>query len=103
MASEAERKLNEVYGWPVEVIDFGRNDEPDVFGCVIVKYEGDGVAARLAVRPGLDDEQRAGFAGWALQVLEHFIEHGPGFDGWQERSDGGWQLWSRAHLLPSLD
>ncbi|MEU9218944.1 hypothetical protein AB0D47_20610 [Streptomyces sp. NPDC048376] len=103
MSSEAERKLNDTYGWPVEEVDFGRTDEPDVDGCVLVKYEGDGVAARVAARPGLSDELRAGFATWALQVLEQFIEHGPEFDGWQKRSDGGWQKWGRRHMLPSMD
>lgn len=51
MASEAERKLTDVYGWPVEEVDFGREDESDVDGCVLVKYEGNGVAARVAARP----------------------------------------------------
>jgi hypothetical protein len=103
MASDAERKLNDTYGWPVEEVDFGREDEPDVHGCVLVKDVGEGIAARVVVRPGLREELRAGFTAWALQVLEHFIEHGPEFDGWQERSDGGWQLWSRVHEFPALD
>jgi hypothetical protein len=81
MASEAERKLNDTYGWPVEEVDFGHEDEPDVDGCVLVKYEGSGVAARVAARHGLSEERRAGFAAWALQVLEPLIEHGPEFDG----------------------
>ncbi|MCC9711709.1 hypothetical protein E4N62_44780 [Streptomyces sp. MNU76] len=55
MASEAERKLTDTYGWPVEEVDFGREDEPDVDGCVLVKYEGTGVAARVAARPGSED------------------------------------------------
>jgi hypothetical protein len=29
MASEAERKLTDGYGWTVEEVDFGREDEPD--------------------------------------------------------------------------
>ncbi|MEU6611579.1 hypothetical protein ABZ922_42335 [Streptomyces shenzhenensis] len=103
MASEAERKLTDTYGWPVEEVDFGREDEPDVDGCVLGKYKGTGVAARVSARSGLGEERRAGSAAWALQVLEHFIEHGPEFDGWQKRSDGGWQLWGRMHELPSMD
>lgn len=103
MTSEAERKLNDTYGWPVEEVDFGREDEPDVDGCVLVNYVRDGVAARVAARPGLSEERRAGFAAWALQILENFIEHGPEFDGWQKRSDEGWQLWGRVHEFPPLD
>lgn len=103
MASDAERKLNDTYGWPVEEVDFGREDEPDVDGCVVVKYVEDGVTARVVARPALSEERRAGFSAWALQILEHLLEHGPEFDGWQERSDGGWQLWGRVHELPSVD
>jgi hypothetical protein len=102
MTSTAELKLKDTYGWPVEEVDFGREDEPDVDGCVLANYVGEGVTARVTIRPGLDADLRAGFATWALQILENFIEHGPEFDGWQKRSDEGWQLWGRRHEFPSV-
>lgn len=102
MTSEAEQKLIN-RGWPIDAVDFGRHDEPDVGGCVVVRHAGEGVEAQIVVRPSLTDDERASFAVWALQMLTHFEEHGPEFDGWQKRSDEGWQLWVRKHQFPSLD
>lgn len=102
MISDAERWLN-AQGWPIEEEDFGREDEPLVAGCALLREVGDGVMVRLVVRPGLEGELRVTFAEWAQQKILRFAEHGPEPDGWQRRSDGDWQLWARLVQLPSLD
>jgi hypothetical protein len=101
MTSDAERKLIDM-GWPLEEVDFGREDEPLIDGCALIREVDGGMAARLVIRPGLDEEYRDGFAEWAVQRLERFEEHGPEPDGWQRRSDGDWQLWVRRVQLPPL-
>nr|WP_181393174.1 hypothetical protein [Streptomyces rochei] len=106
MTSAAEQKLTHDYGWPLEEVDFGREDEPDVGGCLLARQVPTGVQVRIVIRPGLAGDDRDTFAAWALQLVERFIEHGPEgpqADGWQKRSDGDWQLWGRVHDLPPLD
>jgi len=90
-------------GWPLEEVDFGREDEPDIDGCAVVSVVGDeGIAASFVIRPGLAEELRAGFAEWAVQKVDRFAEHGPEPDGWQHRSDGDWQLWARRVEMPPI-
>ncbi|MEU6703873.1 hypothetical protein [Streptomyces wuyuanensis] len=102
MTSDAERKLTEA-GWPLEDLDFGREDEPDICGCILINEVDDGLQARLIIRPGLDRDLRASFAEWAVQRIGRFAEHGPEPDGWQRRTDGAWQLWARGVDLPAID
>ncbi|MBC9730550.1 MULTISPECIES: hypothetical protein [Streptomyces] len=90
-------------GWPVEEEDFGRADEPDVQGCLLIEEVEGGVRARIVVRPGLQGDVRKSFAEWAESRLQRFMEHGPEPDGWQKRSDGGWQMWARLHQMPSWE
>lgn len=100
MTSEAETWLNKI-GWPIEELDFGREDDPDVDGCALIHAIPDvGISVKLVVRPGLAPEFRAGFAEWAKQRIGRFLEHGPEPDGWQLRSDGDWQMWVRRVELP---
>lgn len=102
MTSEAERHLLAEYGWPIEEENLGREDEPDIVGCALLDEADGGVRGRFVVRPGLTAEHRAGFAEWAVQRVERFLEHGPEPDGWQRRSDGAWQLWVRQVQMPPL-
>jgi hypothetical protein len=48
----AEARLAAI-GWPVEEEDFGRADEPDVQGCLLIEEVEGGVRARIVVRPRL--------------------------------------------------
>jgi hypothetical protein len=90
-------------GVVLEEIDFGREDEPNVSGCLVAQYVEQGVRLKVAVRPGLSGHWREGFAEWAESRLQRFLDHGPEPDGWQKRSDGAWQLWGRWTQMPSLD
>ncbi|MGV9679117.1 hypothetical protein ACWDSJ_27875 [Nocardia sp. NPDC003482] len=40
-------------GIPFEETDFGREDEPDVSGCILVRQLDHGMMMQIAVRPGL--------------------------------------------------
>lgn len=93
----------------VEVeVDFGEQafgwdpDRPDHEGFIVVEAGSPPVLV-ARIRPGMGQEARDVFAEWALQRFARFLEHGPEPDGWQNRSDGGWQLWCRSVVLPSLD
>ncbi|MDX3075765.1 hypothetical protein [Streptomyces sp. MI02-7b] len=99
---DAEERLAAA-GVALEETDFGREDEPDIGGCLLAESVEDGIRANIVVRPGLVGEARTAFAEWAESRLQRFLEHGPEPDGWQERSDGAWQLWGRWAQLPSLD
>ncbi|MGW0251067.1 hypothetical protein ACWDYH_31005 [Nocardia goodfellowii] len=98
----AEERLNAL-GISLEETDFGREDEPDVGGCLLVEAFEQGMKVMVAVRPGLVGGDRETYAEWAESRLRRFAEHGPEPDGWQKRSDGRWQLWARQQQLPSLD
>lgn len=101
--SGAERRLNE-RGITIGEFDFGREDEPDVSGFAMIEELPESSSRIvLLVRPGTASEIRAMFAEWAEQRLARFFEHGPEPDGWQRRSDGAWQLWTRLVELPPLD
>ncbi|MGQ4355279.1 hypothetical protein [Streptomyces drozdowiczii] len=102
MTSNAESVLLARYGWPIEEEDFGREDEPDVVGCALLEEVEGGTRGKFVVRPGLDEENRTGFAEWAVQKVGRFLELGPVADGWQERSDGAWQLWVRRVEMPPV-
>jgi hypothetical protein len=97
----AEQRLAAI-GIPLEEIDFGREDEPDVGGCLLAEDvpDGGGTRVKAAIRPGLDGWQRDMFAEWAESRFARLIEHGPEPDGWQERSDGARQLWGRLTKMP---
>lgn len=78
--------------------------EPDVIGCLIIEQYGDGTGrVGMGYRPGLPVDTLKLLGEWALQRVGRFLEHGPEPDGWQQRSDGAWQLWARLHQMPSLD
>lgn len=85
--------------------DFGREDEPDVIGCLLVQRIEEGLKFRAFIRPGTTGEQRTTCAEWAVSRIQRFIEYGPEPDGWKARSDmdDGWQLWAREQLLPDFD
>jgi hypothetical protein len=91
-------------GVVIDEFDFGREDEPDVSGLLLLEEVPGGLGVTALVRPRLSSEPRRTFAEWTLQHIERFIEHGPEPDGWQLRqSDGRWQLWARLVELPPLD
>ena len=103
MTSDAEARLA-ARGATIEEYDFGRDDEPDVTGVfVITPATHPAINVWLAVRPETPPDDRAGFAEWAESRLDRFFEHGPEPDGWQPRSDGGWQMWARRVEMPPLD
>lgn len=102
MESNAEKRLADL-GISIDEVDFGREDEPDIIGCAVAWPVGDGHRVSLVVRPGIEPWQRSMFAEWATSRLGRLAEHGTEPDGWQLRSDGGWQLWSRLHQLPSFE
>lgn len=78
--------------------------DPEVHACLIVEEHGDGTGrCGMGYRPGLPDDQLLLLGEWALQRVGRFLEHGPEPDGWQQRSDGGWQVWARLVDLPTLD
>ncbi|MFF0487798.1 hypothetical protein ACFYTQ_02120 [Nocardia sp. NPDC004068] len=99
---DAENRL-EALGVPLEETDFGREDEPDIGGCLLVRQVDGGLMMKVAIRPGIAGEERDMFAQWAESRLLRFAEHGPEPDGWQHRSDGDWQLWGRWQQMPGLD
>lgn len=103
MTSDYEARLAAM-GVTIEEHDFGREDEPDVVGVFVIESETESALdIWLAVRPQSPPDRRAMFAEWAESRLQRFIEHGPEPDGWQRRSDGGWQLWARRVEMPPLD
>jgi hypothetical protein len=101
--SEAEQRLTNA-GIPLEEEDFGREDEPDVVGCILAEPVEGGTRAKAVIRPGLTGKLRAMFAEWAESRLQRFTEDGPEPDGWQRRiGDRAWQLWARLHEMPDTD
>lgn len=102
MASDAERRLEEM-GWPLEEVEFAREDESAIAGYAVVGVvRHEGIRARFVVSAGLGENGRADFADWAVRRVEQFREHGPVPDGWQGRCDGDWQLWARRVELPPI-
>jgi hypothetical protein len=100
--STAEERLAAL-GVPLEEIDFGREDEPDVGGCIMAEDAEGGTRVKVVIRPGLAGEPRATFAEWAESRFARLIEHGPEPDGWEDHGYGRWQLWARMHQLPRAD
>lgn len=76
-----------------------------VHGCLVMQREPDGTitGGRLGYRPGLLVDDLRMLGEWATVRVGRFLEHGPEPDGWQRRSDGGWQIWARAYQLPPID
>jgi hypothetical protein len=100
--STAEERLAAL-GVLLEEIDFGREDEPDVGGCIMAEDAEGGTRVKVVIRPGLSGEPRATFAEWAESRFARLIEHGPDPDGWEDHGYGRWQLWARMHQLPRAD
>ncbi|MFY1686385.1 hypothetical protein [Plantactinospora sp. WMMB782] len=104
MTSSAEQRLNDRGLSLDDETGFGREDEPDVSGYLVLRPNDDGAEVIALVRPGIEAWQREMFAEWVEQRMDRFFEHGPEPDGWQKRkSDNGWQLWARMVDLPPLD
>lgn len=102
-AEPAEPRLADL-GVELEEEDFGREDEPDIGGCLLAQPVEGGTKMRAVIRPGMPDDRRQTFDEWAASRLLRFHEHGPDPDGWQKRtSDDAWQLWGRFTEMPSLD
>ena len=112
MTSEAERRLADR---GVELVEIQPDEHggdlvghlernPDLAGLLaLVPVEDGGAFVHAVIRPGLEEDRRALFAGWVEEKIDRFFEHGPEPDGWQRRqSDGGWQLWARQVQLPPL-
>jgi hypothetical protein len=101
---DAEERLAAL-GISIDDFDFGREDEPDVIGCLLIQRLEQGLKIRIGIRPGTTGERRASYAEWAASRIARFDEHGPEPDGWKARSDmdDGWQLWAREQLLPDFD
>jgi hypothetical protein len=78
--------------------------DPDRLGVLVVAPEGPGLRVWAVLRLGVAAEDRERFAGWVVALLDRFLEHGPGPDGWQARATqpGSWQLWSRSVVLPDM-
>jgi hypothetical protein len=85
--------------------DFGRDDEPDVTGGLLAWNSREGPRAELVVRPAISDEEALAAAKDSTGRLERLFDPGagPSLDGWQERSDGAWQLWLCPVQLPEVD
>lgn len=99
--SEAEQRLAS-HGITIEG-DFPAGANPEHNGCAVICEAEGGISVRLVIRPDQDSLARATFAEWAESRLDRFLEHGPEPDGWQRRSDGGWQMWTRLVNLGDLD
>ena len=61
-----------------------------------------GTRVVLMAKPELSPEQRESFAEWCYSRIGRFLEHGPEPDGWQARSDGGWQMYVGTRILPDM-
>jgi hypothetical protein len=83
----AEQRLADA-GIPLEEEDFGREDEPDVCGCLLAGTVTGGTRVKAVIRPGLSSWQRETFAEWTESRFARLLEHGPEPDGWQKRSCG---------------
>jgi hypothetical protein len=106
MADESDRAPWQLpaLGIALEEEHFGRDDEPDIAGCLLAEYVEGGTRMRAVIRPDLADELCQTFAKWAESRLLRFHEVGPEPDGWQKRtSDDAWQLWGRLTQMPELD
>jgi hypothetical protein len=81
----------------------GRDDEPDILGCLLAAHTADGWTMTAYVRPGLEVDEFAGVHEGALERLQRLRMHGPEPDGWLVRPDGDLQLWLRLVYLPDLE
>jgi prophage antirepressor-like protein len=86
--------------WSLEVIvdpDLQDEGRPEHRVCVVVDADGHAIVAMRS-----EAEDTTELREWVTINVPRFYEHGPDFDGWQERSDGRWQLWLRTVYLPDL-
>jgi hypothetical protein len=90
-------------GLILQETDLGRDDEPDVGGCLMAEISEGWAGVQVVIKPGLAGPPRADFAEWAESRIKRFLQHGPEPDGWRQRPDGVWQLWGRRQEMPSLD
>jgi hypothetical protein len=95
----AEQRLAAM-GVPIEEQDFDGAVDPEVSGCILAEFVPGGVRLKAVVQAGLGGWQRDMFAEWAESRFVRLQEHGTEPDGWQERSDGAWQLWGRMTPMP---
>jgi hypothetical protein len=98
----AEERMAE-RGLILQETELGRDDDPDVGGCLMAEISDGQAGVQVVIRPGLTGQPRADFAEWAESRIKRFLEHGPEPDGWRQRPDGVWQLWGRLQEMPSLD
>jgi hypothetical protein len=100
--SPAERQLAE-WGLDIEEMEFPAEVDSGIDAYAQIYRNGDEFDVTLRVRSGSSRDARREFADWAVSRIRRFAEHGPEPDGWQLRSDGGWQLWVRSVYLGDLD
>jgi hypothetical protein len=98
----AEERMAES-GLILQETELGRDDEPDVGGCLMAEISEGWAGVQVVIKPGLAGQPRADFAEWAESRIKRFLQHGPEPDGWRQRPDGVWQLWGRMQEMPSLD
>jgi hypothetical protein len=81
----------------IHSLDFGRDDEPDLRGYLVVWPLDDGTAeAILYVRPGSEVGDPEQTRADCCRRIERLFSVGPVEGGWQRReSDNGWQTWLR--------
>ena len=74
---------------------------------IVVEVDDGEVFYGCAVNPDIDPEREFGALGWCAQLVTRIEDLGFDqamvTDGWQQRSDGRWQLWGRAVELPRFD
>ena len=70
-------------------------------GFICAEPLADGSALFIAMaREDLPVKAREDVAEWMLQMVNNFLSHGPGHDGWFRRKvDGTWQMWVRGPRL----
>jgi hypothetical protein len=98
----AEERMAE-RGLILQETELGRDDDPDVGGCLMAGISNGQAGVQVVIRPGLAGQLREEFAAWAESRIQRFLQHGPEPDGWRQRPDGVWQLWGRLQEMPSLD
>jgi hypothetical protein len=105
MTDDVEARLAE-RGLAIEQFDdFRSAAPPTAVGFVGVLPADPGIRAVAYVAPDTDtdSEQRAVFARWVELKVDNYLECGPMRDGWEKRSDEGWQLWAREDDLENLE
>ena len=98
----AEQQLADL-GLCLEEGAFPLDDDEGVKGIAVVIPDEGRQRCIIVVRPGASQADRNLTAEWAVSRIPRLLTDGPEVDGWQSRSDGGWQLYLRLIYLPPFD